>query len=148
MYAASPSESGYPDTTHAQSQASLRDSEGDAAYIYVMLIFSCTFFLSAFLFFFKKNAKAVAVGTTSALSHALIGQAKTASMLLLSPIIYGEATTTRQLLGGASAMVTSFVIVIVFIFFNFIFRPVFTSRLYLLADSSSERKNGDATAVN
>jgi hypothetical protein len=55
------------------------------------------------------------VGTTSALSHALIGQAKTASMLLLSPIIYGEATTTRQLLGGASAMVNTFFIFLIFL---------------------------------
>jgi len=77
--------------------------------------FFFTFFsFLLFNFFFLCLAQAVAVGTTSALSHALIGQAKTASMLLLSPIIYGEATTTRQLLGGASAMVNTFFIFLIF----------------------------------
>ncbi len=48
--------------------------------------------------------QAVAVGTTSALAHALTGQAKTASMLLMSPMLYDEATSARQLVGGALAM--------------------------------------------
>ena len=48
--------------------------------------------------------QAVAVGTTSALAHALTGQAKTASMLLLSPMLYDEPTSARQLVGGAAAM--------------------------------------------
>ena len=49
--------------------------------------------------------QAVAVGATSALAHALTGQAKTASMLVLSPILYDEATSARQFVGGAVAMV-------------------------------------------
>eukprot|EP00802_Teleaulax_amphioxeia_P013860 Tamp_13915.p1 GENE.Tamp_13915~~Tamp_13915.p1 ORF type:complete len:533 (+),score=76.79 Tamp_13915:22-1599(+) len=66
-----------------------------------MMIFG----LSGLAAYFVQFSQAVAVGTTSALSHALIGQAKTASMLLLSPFFYGEETTSRQLLGGALAMV-------------------------------------------
>jgi hypothetical protein len=48
--------------------------------------------------------QAVAVGATSALAHALTGQAKTASMLVLSPILYDEATSAAQFVGGAIAM--------------------------------------------
>lgn len=65
-----------------------------------------TFVASGLAAYFVQFTQAVAVGTTSALSHALIGQAKTASMLLLSPIIFGEDTTMRQLLGGGVAMLS------------------------------------------
>jgi len=65
----------------------------------------CIFLASGLAAYFVQFTQAVAVGTTSALSHALIGQAKTASMLLVSGVLFGESTSPRQLAGGAAAMV-------------------------------------------
>ncbi|EKX34162.1 hypothetical protein GUITHDRAFT_119656 [Guillardia theta CCMP2712] len=51
-------------------------------------------------------SQGIAVGTTSALSHALMGQAKTAGLTVLSAVLLHERISARQMMGGSAAMLS------------------------------------------
>ena len=62
------------------------------------------FFASGVASYLVQFSQAIAIGTTSALAHAMSGQAKTASMLVAAPVLYGEETSLHQFAGGAIAI--------------------------------------------
>ena len=95
------------------------------------------FVASGVVSYFLQFSQAVAIGTTSALTHALTGQAKTASMMVLAPILYGEITSPSQFIGGAAAMAC----LVVYVYVN-------VNEMNHLTDGVKEKKDREEPAAS
>ena len=95
------------------------------------------FVASGVVSYFLQFSQAVAIGTTSALTHALTGQAKTASMMVLAPILYGEITSPSQFIGGAAAMAC----LVLYVYVN-------VNEMNHLTDGVKEKKDREEPAAS